>query len=146
MLQIARLGMKREGVLGLGIDLVENDRMEAVIARWGRRFKDKVFTPEEQAYCDSKGFPAQHYAGRFAIKEAVTKALGTGMGPQVAWRDIEVERDEATGAPSVRLSLRVRRMIGRGRILVSLAHTRHYAVAQALWIELPVSTRGGKKK
>jgi len=137
--------MKGKGILGIGIDLVENDRMEAVIERWGARFKDKVFSPAEQAYCDSKGFPAQHYAGRFAIKEAVTKALGTGMGPLVAWRDIEVERDENTGAPSVRLSPRVRRMIGSGEILVSLSHTRRYAVAQALWIAPASRQRGGSR-
>lgn len=127
--------MKAEQVLGTGVDLVENGRMREVLARWGSRFKDKVFLDKEQAYCDSKAAPARHYAGRFAVKEAVSKALGTGVGPYLAWLDIEVVRHPSTGAPSVRLSERVQRSvsgIGVSRVLVSLSHTRGFAVAQAL--------------
>lgn len=122
-------------VLGTGIDLVENERMEEVMRRWGERFRDRVFLPEEQRYCDSKAAPSRHYAGRFAVKEAVTKALGTGIGPGLGWLDIEVVRNPDTGAPSVRVSPRswnVARERGVGRILVSLSHTRNYAVAHAL--------------
>ena len=124
-------------VLGTGIDLVENDRMRETLARWDGRFKERVFLAEEQAYCESKADPTSHYAARFAVKEAVTKALGTGIGPHVGWLDLEVIRNAETGAPSVRFGPKIRPMIAERRIrevLVSLSHTRNYAVAHALLI------------
>lgn len=131
-----RPGGARRGAeaLGVGVDLVENARMRAVLARWGAHFTDRVFRPAERRYCEARGRPWQHFAGRFAVKEAVSKALGTGIGRPVGWRDIEVVRG-AAGAPAVRLHGGARdlaRRRGVGRVLVSLAHTRHYAVAQAL--------------
>lgn len=122
-------------VLGTGIDLVENDRMRQTLARWGMRFKDRVFHPAEQAYCNSKADPSRHYAARFAVKEAVTKAIGTGIGPHIGWLDMEVVRNGETGAPAVRFGPHVDRMVVERRIrevLISLAHTRNYAVAHAL--------------
>ncbi len=122
------------GALGLGVDLVENARMRAVLERWGAHFKDRVFRPAERHYCEACGRPWQHFAGRFAVKEAVSKALGTGIGRPVGWLDIEVVRG-ASGAPAVRLHGGARdlaRRRGVDRVLVSLAHTRNYAVAQAL--------------
>ncbi|HOW96634.1 MAG TPA: holo-ACP synthase [Kiritimatiellia bacterium] len=124
-------------VLGVGVDLVENERMQSALRRWGRTFREKVFRPAEQSYCDGKAEPWRHYAGRFAIKEAVSKAFGTGIGEHLGWLDIEVRRDPASGAPSVQLSAkggRLARRRGVGRVLVSLSHTRHYAVAQALLV------------
>lgn len=124
-------------VLGCGIDLVENERMRQVLERWGSAFKDRVFLAPEQEYCEAKADPCRHYAARFAVKEAVSKALGTGLGPRVGLRDIEVVRDCGTGAPSVRLSARtdalVRQLGGRA-VLISLSHTDGYAVAQALLV------------
>lgn len=122
-------------VKGIGVDLVENVRMQEMLKRWGARLKDRVFLKAEQMYCDAKACPERHYAGRFAVKEAVTKAFGTGIGPHVSWLDVEVVRNEETGAPSVRLSDRARMWAGKRdveRILISLSHTRNYAVAQAL--------------
>jgi holo-[acyl-carrier protein] synthase len=122
-------------VLGTGVDLVESVRMARMLKKWGRTFKDRVFLPGEQAYCEASAVPVQHYAGRFAVKEAVSKAFGTGFGPHLGLLDIEVERNAETGAPSVRLSARGRALAGRkgvGAILVSLAHTRQYAMAQAI--------------
>ncbi|MCX7590328.1 MAG: holo-ACP synthase [Kiritimatiellae bacterium] len=122
-------------VLGVGIDLVETEHMREVLARWGDRFKNRVFLPGEQRYCEARASPFRHYAGRFAVKEAVTKAFGTGISPHIAWLDIEVVHNPETGAPFVRLSERARalaRARGAGNILISLAHTRNYAVAQAL--------------
>jgi holo-[acyl-carrier protein] synthase len=124
-------------VLGTGIDLVENDRMRDTLKRWGSRFKDKVFHPAEQAYCNSKADPPSHYAARFAVKEAVTKAIGTGIGPHIGWLDMEVMRNEETGAPSVRFGPHLDTMIAERKIrevLISLSHTRNYAVAHALLI------------
>ena len=125
------------GVLGTGIDLVENDRMREMLSRWDRRFKDRVFLPAEQVYCDSKADPASHYAARFAVKEAVTKAIGTGIGPHISWLDIEVIRNAETGAPSVRFGPQVKTMVAKRRIrevLISLSHTHNYAIAHALII------------
>ncbi len=85
----------------------------------------------------AKPIPPSHYAARFAVKEAVTKAIGTGIGPHIGWLDIEVVRNEATGAPSVRFGPNVARMVTQRKIrdvLISLSHTRNYAVAHALLI------------
>jgi holo-[acyl-carrier protein] synthase len=122
------------GILGTGIDLVENARLEEVLERWGARFRDRVFLPGEQRYCESKAVPCRHYAGRFAVKEAVSKAFGTGINPGLGWLDIETVKDELSGAPSVRLSERGQAFASeRGvcSIVISLSHTRHYAVAHA---------------
>ena len=130
-------------VMGTGIDLVENDRMRDTLKKWGKKFKEKVYLPSEQAYCDSRAEPFRHYAGRFAVKEAVSKAFGTGVSEHIGWLDIEVVRDPNSGAPSVHLSRKGRRLArsrGVEQVLVSLSHTHHYAVAQALLVGTP----GGK--
>jgi len=129
--------VKTGPVIGTGIDLVENTRMREMLERWGAKFKDRVFLPEEQSYCETKAFPFEHYAARFAVKEAVSKALGTGISPAVSWLGIEVVRSAESGAPSVRLLGRAREYAEARRvadILISLSHTRHYAVAHALLI------------
>ncbi len=122
-------------VLGTGIDLVENERMKASLDRWDQAFKDRVFLPGEQQYCDSKAFPHHHYAARFAVKEAVSKAFGTGIGPRINWLDMEVMRHPETGAPSVRLIGKAEQLAnehGADAVLTSLSHTQHYSVATAL--------------
>lgn len=136
--------MKGGLVVGIGIDLVENSRMAQMIRKWGGRFKDRVFLKSEQKYCNSKAEPHRHYAGRFAVKEAVTKAFGTGITPQIGWLDVEVTRDSVSGAPSVKLTRRAALLAGRmgaDRVLASLSHTHNYAVAQALLLGTP-----GKRK
>ena len=82
-------------VLGIGVDIVETARIESSLARFGDRFLARVFTDAEREYCASMPFPARHYAARFAAKEAVSKAFGTGIGAQAGWRDIEVRRKES---------------------------------------------------
>src|SRR5438045_3215668 len=89
-------------VVGLGLDLVEVSRIRALLEKSGDRFKERVFTDAEVLYCDSCADGAMHYAARFAAKEAVAKALGTGFTSGVTWRDIEVLRSDG-GVPSVRL-------------------------------------------
>ena len=124
-------------VMGIGIDLVENERMRETLRRWNRSFKEKIFLPRERSYCESRAEPWNHYAGRFAVKEAVSKAFGTGVSEHIGWLDIEVVRDRETGAPSVQLSAKGRRLAkkrGVEQVLVSLSHTRHYAVAQAVLV------------
>lgn len=131
------------GILGIGVDLTENERMRTTLKRWKRHFKDRVFRPEEQSYCDSCAQPWRHYAGRFAVKEAVSKAFGTGIGDALGWLDIEVIR-ATSGAPLVTLhggGARLAQRRGVRQILISLSHTRQYAVAQALLVG---AIRGGK--
>ncbi len=129
--------MSRQGVLGIGIDIVENERMFKVLSKWGLRFRNRLFLPDEQNYCEGKAYPHRHYAGRFAVKEAVFKAFGTGFGATVSWLDIEVVRDKSTGAPSVSLKGKAHDFAMAQdvkEILVSLSHTKNYAVAQAVLI------------
>lgn len=124
-------------VLGTGVDLVENERVRELLARWGSRFRDRVYLPSEQAYCESKASPWLYYAGRFAVKEAVSKAFGTGIGEGLGWLDIEVVRDPFTGAPSTRLGTlgeELARQRGVSGVLISLSHTRLFSVAHALLV------------
>ena len=121
-------------VLSTGIDIVEIAHLEAVIGRRGERFLDRVFTPGERAYCDRRPRPVMHYAGRFAVKEAVLKAIRTGWVQGISWRDIEVALG-SMGEPSVCLAggaLDRAQAMGIERIHVSIAHTEHYAVASAV--------------
>lgn len=122
-------------VLGTGVDLVETARMRETLRRWDASFKQRIFSKGERSYCDGRPEAWRHYAGRFAVKEAVSKAFGTGIGEHLGWLDIEVCRHPETGAPSVRLSRKGQRLArarGVERILTSLSHTRRYAVAQAI--------------
>ena len=127
--------MNRQLILGTGIDLVENKRMRQILERWGSRFIARVFLPREQAYCDAKAMPYIYYAARFAVKEAVAKAFGTGIGPRLGWLDIEVVNNPESGAPAVTLGGGARRLQQERRAValeISLSHTRHFSVAQAL--------------
>ncbi|MFO7871551.1 MAG: holo-ACP synthase [Kiritimatiellia bacterium] len=129
--------MTGEIVSGTGVDLVENERVRDLIAKWGHRFTDKVFLPRERKYCESKALPWLHYAGRIAVKEAVVKALETGISPEIGWLDIEVERNDISGAPTVRLSGRGQKAVEARkvkRIMISLSHTRNHAIAYALLV------------
>jgi holo-[acyl-carrier protein] synthase len=121
-------------VLGIGVDVVETARIESSLERFGARFMNRVFLDEEIAYCQSMKFPARHFAARFAAKEAVSKAFGTGIGKQMGWRDIQVRR-KASGEPFAVLhggALALSREKGVTEILISLSHTDHYSVANAV--------------
>lgn len=121
-------------IAGTGVDLVEVSRIAEVIERHGDRFLGRVFTASETAYCQSHGVPEQHFAGRFAVKEAVLKALGTGWRGRIRWTDIDVSRD-AYGAPHVTLSGAAGQRAAELHIEtvhVSLSHTRQHAIAHAI--------------
>ena len=112
----------------VGLDLIEIARIERAIARYPR-FVERVFTDAERAYCESRPNPPQHYAARFAGKEAVGKALGFGVARAFAWRDVEIA---GRPKPSVRLSGRVAALAanaGAGSIDLSLTHSRELAAA-----------------
>ena len=121
-------------VKAVGVDIIEIDRIKAVIKKWGDRFLNKVFTPWEINYCREKVFPEYSFAARFAVKEAVLKAAGSGLDRGIRWTSIEVVNDR-NGKPSVKLGGRIRELIGPGEILISMSHTHNYAIAQAILIE-----------
>ncbi len=121
-------------IVGTGIDLVEIGKLRAAMERRGDRLRNRIFTPDEIRYCDRRPNPFQHYAARFAAKEALFKALGTGWSGGVGWRDAEV-RNRTSGKPDLLLSgkaLEVARQLGAARYRVSLSHTDRYAVAQVI--------------
>lgn len=123
-------------IFGIGIDVVEVDRIESAIERLGDPFLTKLFTPAERAYCAAQKKSALHYAARFAAKEAVSKALGTGIGGQAGWLDLEITRDSA-GAPKLVLSGNAAdfaKLHGITEIQISLTHARDYAAANAIAI------------
>jgi len=118
-------------VIGLGVDLADTARIQALLEKSGERFKARVFTEGECAYCDSCANPALHYTARFAAKEAVAKALGTGFAEGVSWKDIEVVR-EASGAPRIVLhgaAAAKASELGVKKVLLSLTHTQLSAAA-----------------
>jgi len=117
-----------------GIDLVECKRLGEVVERHGERFLRRVFTPGELAYCRRQRRPVEHLAGRFAAKEAVLKALGTGWRGGIAWTDVEVA-SAPSGQPRVELSGRCREIaeaLGLSCILISISHTATHAIASAI--------------
>jgi holo-[acyl-carrier protein] synthase len=121
-------------IFGIGIDVVEVDRIASAIERHGEPFLAKIFTPSEREYCDSRKNAALHYAARFAAKEAVAKALGTGIGGNAGLHDLEIVHD-AAGAPKLRLSGAAERFAtehGITDIKISLTHAREYAAANAI--------------
>ena len=127
---------KGSRVLGIGVDIVETARIQSSVERFGDRFLARVFTQGERDYCGAMPHPARHYGARFAAKEAVSKAFGTGIGKQIGWRDIEVKRRD-TGEPYVQLQGRAAEYaasLGVHTTLISLSHSDHYAVANAIVI------------
>ncbi len=122
-----------ERLLGIGIDMEDVERVDALLRRYGERFLGRVFTEREVAYCRRRRFPAQHLAGRFSVKEAAMKALGTGRSRGVLWRDVEVVRRH--GPPQLELHGGARRhfdRLGASRALVSITHTPRLAMAQVV--------------
>src|SRR4051794_32418680 len=114
--------------VSVGTDLIEIERIRRSLARYAR-FRERCFTEAERAYCDSRPNPAQHYAARFAGKEAVGKALGFGVARAFAWKDVEIA---GRPKPDVRLSGRVADWadgVSAGPIDLSLTHSRELAAA-----------------
>ena len=123
-------------IFGIGIDVVEVDRIGSAIERHGEAFLARVFTAAEREYCGAKKQSTLHFAARFAGKEAVSKAFGTGIGANASLRDIEILND-AAGAPQVQLSGAAGRFAeaqGITKVRISLTHARDYAAANALAI------------
>ena len=121
-------------VLGTGVDIVETGRINESLTKFGERFLNRCFLPGEITYCQGMKFPALHFAARFAAKEAISKAFGTGIGQQLGWRDMEIAKRD-NGAPYVVLhgkGLELAQARGVTEIFVSLSHCQDYGVAQAV--------------
>jgi holo-[acyl-carrier protein] synthase len=121
-------------IVAVGLDLARIDRFEKVHARHGDRLLERLFTDGERAYCDRRASRMASYAGRFAVKEAVMKALGTGWSSGVAWRDIEVVRASGS-APTVVLhgtTARIARERGITTIHITITHDAGIAAAVAI--------------
>lgn len=130
-------------ILGIGIDLVKCDRIRDAVRRWDKRFLDRIFTPQEQEYAFARRVPSLHLAGRFAAKEAVLKALGTGWRGGIRWNEISVIHEpgggspDRAGRPRVEVSGRVKALMdamGVVEIQISLSHDTDYSIAQAVLI------------
>ncbi len=118
-------------VIGIGVDLVECARIQHSLDRFGDRFLKRVFTEGEVEYSTSMKFPARHLAARFAAKEAVSKAFGTGIGKAMGWRDIDV-RKKPSGEPYLVLSGHAEELAksrGVTSALITLSHTDNHAMA-----------------
>jgi holo-[acyl-carrier protein] synthase len=118
-------------IIGTGIDIVECLRIAQMIERHGELFITRVFTDHEIEYCSARKAATQHYSGRWAAKEAVLKALGTGWRRGISWRDIEIRNDKS-GAPTVKLRGGARDVMQAARIArlhVTISHCRNFAVA-----------------
>jgi holo-[acyl-carrier protein] synthase len=122
-------------IVGMGIDIVEVKRISAVIESQKERFLRRVYTLNEVAYCEQFRNRFERYAGRFAVKEAAMKALGTGWSRGVRWVDLEVAR-ERSGRPTLALKGEARKIadrLGVKRIAISITHTAEQALAQVIF-------------
>jgi holo-[acyl-carrier protein] synthase len=121
-------------ILGTGIDIIEVERIEAAYGKFGERFVQRILRPAELAYCFSHKSPGPFLAARFAGKEAISKAFGTGVGAQLGWQDMEICRKES-GEPYVALHGKGLALLAArgGRIVhISLSHTEKHASAVAI--------------
>jgi holo-[acyl-carrier protein] synthase len=121
-------------ILGLGIDIIEVARVQSSLERFGDRFLNRVLLPDEIAYCNDKKGSGPFVAVRFAAKEAISKAFGTGIGAQLGWHDMEVRRKES-GEPFVVMHGKGQELFttrGAKKLLISLSHTQNYASAVAV--------------
>ena len=121
-------------LLGIGIDVVEVERIGSSMDEFKDKFVNRIFTKSEQEYCDSQKRPEIHYAARFAAKEAIAKAFGTGIGKEISWLDMEIIR-QASGEPTVIMSGNGKNYADKLKVVdikISLTHAEHYAAANAV--------------
>lgn len=121
-------------ILGIGIDIIEVARIAASYEKFGERFVNRILLPDEIAYCRSHKNPAPFLAARFAAKEAISKAFGTGIGAALGWQDMEIRRKDS-GEPFVVLHGKGEELFKSRkakRLLVSLSHTQNYAAVTAV--------------
>ena len=121
-------------ILGVGIDIIEVERIQTLYERFGERFLNRILLPDEIRYCLSHKIPGPFLAARFAAKEAISKAFGTGIGAQLGWQDMEVRRKES-GEPFVIFHGNGPKLLQERNaraVLISLSHTQAHATAVAI--------------
>lgn len=121
-------------IKGIGNDIIEIERIAASIEKHGQHFLDRIFTLREQKYCLRHHESARHFAGRFAAKEAIVKAFGTGFREGISWLDLEIH-NSPEGKPQVSLSALLQNKFDHPKIEISISHCRTYATAVAIWME-----------
>lgn len=129
-------------IIGIGIDISEQERIRASITQFGQQFVEKLFTTQEINYCERYRDPTEHYAGKFAVKEAFMKAIGTGRRQQVTFKDIEV-LNQSSGAPRIILHGNTKVFtdnLGIMQIHVSVSHSADIAVAVVILEGMPKLT------
>ena len=122
-------------IVGLGTDIIEVERIRAALHRHGVRFVEHLFTEKEAKHAAKHHDPAPHIAGRFAAKEAVLKAIGTGLTKAISWHDIEILSD-SQGKPEVYFSDRLIELFPDATIYLSISHAKEYATATAIYTQL----------
>jgi len=121
-------------IVGVGVDIVEIDKLRLAMIRRGERLRNRAFTPLEIEYCEGRVNKFQHYSARFAAKEALFKAIGTGWRDGVSWQDAEV-RNQMSGKPVLILrgrALELATLMSARKYWLSLSHTDQYAIAQVV--------------
>jgi holo-[acyl-carrier protein] synthase len=119
-------------IFGIGIDIIEIERIKKSIERFDKIFLNKIYTKTELDYCLSKKNKYQHFAARFAAKEAIAKALATGWSKGFRWKDIEIY-NEKSGMPSVKLSGNLSEFLGSDKLLkITMSHSEHYVTCFAI--------------
>jgi holo-[acyl-carrier protein] synthase len=118
-------------IIGVGVDIVEVERFKKLHEKWGEHFLKKIFTDREIDYCLSKKNSYQHLAGRFAVKEAVSKAISTGWTGNFRWKDVEVLNDKR-GKPFAFFHNKLKEELNSCSVHISISHSQNYAVAFAI--------------
>jgi holo-[acyl-carrier protein] synthase len=124
-------------IVGTGVDIVEISRIKQAAKKWSDKFLRRIFTEKELEYAHGKNIPYQHLAARFAAKEAVLKAIGDSTIHRIEWTNVEILNDEH-GKPVINLSgyaKRIKQQKNISDIIISMSHTRTYAVANAIMIK-----------
>lgn len=124
-------------LIGLGCDIIETERIKNVLAKHGDRFLKRIFTEEEQAYCNSLKYPHKHYAARWAAKEAVSKCFTTGIGEHLDWTSVSVYHGSRK-EPLVRLDAKgtaLLKEVGATNVWLSLSHIDTHAMAVAALVK-----------
>ncbi len=119
---------------GVGIDIIEIERIKQGIEEYKEHFLDRLFSAQEKAYCKKYKDPFPRYAGRFAAKEAIAKAFGVGFGKDLSFQDIEILQDER-GKPIAKFSVEIMGRFESPVMEISISHSEKYAVAVAIWID-----------
>lgn len=124
-------------IIGTGVDIVEVFRMRDAINKWGDNFLSKIFTEKEINYSNSRRFSHQHFAARFAAKEALAKAFGEPRKNPLKWTDIEVFNNDE-GKPIIKFrgdALRLKNKKKVGDVIVSMSHSKDYAIANVILLK-----------